>query len=99
MFCVFLNVRYYNPELMYVGHQYVPSNFDPSTLKGLVCVVVYHISPDKGLGIFTFDNQAKLEKYINVLKDFFRDYEDRFSCKESIETGIVNVELDYKANE
>ena len=52
----------------------------------------------KGLGIFTFDNQANLEKHITVLKDFFKDYEDRFSCKSSIETGIVNGELDYKAN-
>ena len=50
------------------------------------------------IGIFTFDNQANLEKHITVLKDFFKDYEDRFSCKASIETGIVNGELDYKAN-
>jgi hypothetical protein len=98
MFCVFLNVRYSNPKLMHVGHQYVASNFDPSTLKGLVAVDAYHISPDKGLGIFTFDNQINLEKHIPVLKDFFKDYEDRFSCKTSIETGIVNEELDYKAN-
>ena len=51
MFCVFLNVRYSNPKLMHIGHQYVASNFDPSTLKGLVSVDAYHISPDKGLGI------------------------------------------------
>lgn len=98
MFCVFLNVRYSNPKLMHVGHQYVTSNFDPTSLKGLVAVNPFHISPDKGLGIFTFDNQSNLEKHINVLKDFFKDYEDRFSCKASIETGIVNQELDYKAN-
>ena len=64
----------------------------------MVSVDAYHISPDKGLGIFTFDNQAILEKNINLIKDFFKDYEDRFSCKASIETGIVNSELDYKAN-
>ena len=98
MFCVFLNVRYSNPKLMHVGHQYVASNFDPTSLKGLIAVNAFHISPDKGLGIFTFDNQANLEKHINVLKGFFKDYEDRFSCKASIETGIVNKELDYKAN-
>ena len=98
MFCVFLNVRYSNAKLMHVGHQYVAANFDPKTLKGLIALDAYHISPDKGLGIFTFDNQANLEKHINVLKDFFKDYEDRFSCKASIETGIVNGELDYKAN-
>ena len=65
---------------MHVGHQYVASKH-PSTLKGLVAVDAYHISPDKGLGIFTFDNQTNLEKHIIVLKDFFKDYEDRFSCK------------------
>lgn len=88
--CVFLNFRYSNAKLMHFGHQYVAANFDPKTLKGLVLVDAYHISPDKGFGIFTFDNQASLEKHIDVLKDFFKDYEDRFSCKVSIETGIVN---------
>ena len=98
MFCVFLNVRYSNPKLMHVGHQYVSANFDPTNLKGLVAVDGYHISPDKGLGIFTFNNQANLEKHLPDLKNFFKDYEDRFSCKASIETGIVNAELDYKAD-
>ena len=98
MFCAFLNVRYSNPKLMHVGHQYVASNFDPSTLKGLVAVDAYHISPDKGLGIFTFNNQSNLEKHINVLKEFFKDYEDRFSCKATIETGIVNEDLVYNAD-
>ena len=98
MFCAFLNVRYSNPKLMHVGHQYVASNFDPSILKGLVAVDAYHISPDKGLGIFTFNNQSSLEKHITVIKEFFKDYEDRFSCKATIETGIVNKELDYKVD-
>ena len=98
MFCVFLNVRYSNSKLMHVGHQYVAANFDPANLKGLIAVDAYHISPDKGLGIFTFNNQVNLEKYLPDLKEFFKDYEDRFSCKASIETGIVNSELDYKAN-
>ena len=98
MFCVFLNVRYSNPKLMHVGHQYVSANFDPTNLKGLIAVDAYHISPDKGLGIFTFNNQANLEKNLPDIKSFFKDYEDRFSCKASIETGIVNSELDYKAN-
>ena len=83
---------------MHVGHQYIASNFDPTTLKGLVSVDAYHISPDKGLGIFTFNNQSNLEKHISSLKEFFKDYEDRFSCKATIETGIVNGELDYKYN-
>ena len=67
-------------------------------MKGLVAFDAYHISPDKGLGIFTCDNKTNLEKHIPVLKDFFKDYQDRFSCKASIETGIVNEELDYKAS-
>ena len=50
------------------------------------------------LVFFTFNNQSNLEKHINVLKEFFKDYEDRFSCKATIETGIVNEELDYKAD-
>ena len=50
------------------------------------------------LVFFSFNNQSNLEKHINVLKEFFKDYEDRFSCKATIETGIVNEELDYKAD-
>ena len=98
MFCVFLNVRYSNAKLMHVGHQYVAANFDPANLKGLIAVDAYHISPDKGLGIFTFNSQVNLEKHLPDIKEFFKDYEDRFSCKANIETGIVNEELDYKSN-
>ena len=83
---------------MHFVYQYVAANFDPKTLQGLITVDAYHISPDKGLGMFNCDNQASLEKHIDVLKDFFKDYEDRFSCKATIETGIVNGELDYKAS-
>ena len=60
MFCIFLDVRYSNYKLMHVGHQYVASNFDPTNLKCLVSVDSYHISPDKGLGIFTFNKKANL---------------------------------------
>ena len=98
MFCMFLNVRYSNPKLMHVGHQFVAANFDASKMSGLLEVNAYHISPDKGVGIFIFNNQANLEKHLPDLKMFFKDYEDRFSCKCSVETGIVNSELFYKAN-
>ena len=72
MFCVFLNFRYSNSKLMDVGHQYVASNLNPITLKGLVAVDAYHINPNKRLGIFTFDNQTKLEKHIPIIKDFLK---------------------------
>ena len=68
MFCVFLNVRYSNPKLMHVGHQYVASNFDHSKLKGLLAIDAYNKASDKGLGIFTFDNQTNLKIYIPVIK-------------------------------
>ena len=83
---------------MHVGHQYVASNFDPSKLKGLLAVDAYNKASYKGLGNFTFDNQTNLKMHIPVIKEFFKDYEDRFSCKATIETGIINEELDYKAN-
>ena len=98
MFCVFLSVRYSNPKLMHVGHQFVSENFDPTKLNGLLEMKAYHLSPDKGVGIFTFNNQANLQKHLPDLKLFFKDYEDRFSCKCSIETGIINSDLYYKAN-
>lgn len=79
---MFLNLRYSNPKLMHVGHQYVASNFDLSNLKGLIAVDAYHITPDKGLGIFTFDNQANLQKYIPVLKEFSKIMKIDFLAKQ-----------------
>ena len=98
MFCAFLNVRYSNPKLMHIGHQYVSENFNPKKLNGLIELQAYHISPDKGMGVFTFNNQANLEKHMPDLKAFFKDYEDRFSCKATVETGIINSDLYYKNN-
>ena len=81
MFCVFLNVRYSNPKLMHVGHQYVESNFEPSTFKGLVSIDANFISPDKGLGIFTFDNQVNIEKHISVIKVLLKTMRIDFHVK------------------
>ncbi len=97
MFCIFSNVRYSNPKLMHVAHQYMAQTFDPKQFDGLLELQTFHISPDKGLGIFTFDNQENMAKNLSSLKAFNKDYEDRFSCKITVDTGIVNSELSYKA--
>ena len=97
MFCIFSSVRYSNPKLMHVGHQHMAQTFDPKQFKGLLELQTFHISPDKGLGIFTFDNQENMQNNLPNLKAFNKDYEDRFSCKISVDTGIVNPELSYKA--
>ena len=55
MFCIFSSVRYSNPKLMHVGHQHMAQTFDPKQLMGLLERQTFHISPDKGLGIFTFE--------------------------------------------
>ena len=97
MFCIVCSVRYSNPKLMHVGHQYMADNFDPKTFNGLLEFKSFHITPDKGLGIFTFDNQENMAKNLPNLKAFNKDYEDRFSCKITVDTGILNSELSYKA--
>ena len=97
MFCIICSVRYSNPKLMHVGHQHMAQTFDPKQLKGLLELQTFHISPDKGLGIFTFDNQENMQNNLPNLKAFNKDYEDRFSCKIIVDTGIVNPELSYKA--
>ena len=97
MFCIFSSVRYSNPKLMHVGHQHMAQTFDLKQFKGLLELQTFHISPDKGLGIFTFDNQENMQENLPHLKAFNKDYEDRFSCKITVDTGIVNSELSYKA--
>ena len=97
MFCIVCSVRYSNSKLMHVGHQYMADNFDPKTLNGLLEFKTFHLTPDKGLGIFTFDNQTNLKKHLSDIKNFNKDYEDRFSCKITIDTGIINPDLYYKA--
>ena len=97
MFCVVCSVRYSNPKLMHVGHQYMADNFDPKTFDGLLEFKAFHLAPDKGLGIFTFNNQENLKKHLSDIKKFNEDYGDRFSCKITVDTGIVNPDLYFKA--
>ena len=63
------NAKNYLRKLNY--YQLRPSNFDPSTLKGLVSIDAYQMSPFTGFGMFTFDKQDDPKKLINVLKEFF----------------------------
>ena len=74
MFCVVCSVRYSNPKLMHVGHQYMADNFDPKTFDGLLEFRAFHLAPDKGLGIFTFNNQENLKKHLSDIKKFNEDY-------------------------
>ena len=72
-------------------------NFDPKTFDGLLEFKAFHLAPDKGLGIFTFNNQENLKKHLSDIKKFNEDYGDRFSCKIAVDTGIVNPDLYFKA--
>lgn len=72
-------------------------NFDPKTFDGLLEFRAFHLAPDKGLGIFTFNNQENLKKHLSDIKKFNEDYGDRFSCKIAVDTGIVNPDLYFKA--
>ena len=72
-------------------------NFDPKTFDGLLEFRAFHLAPDKGLGIFTFNNQENLKKHLADIKKFNEDYGDRFSCKIAVDTGIVNPDLYFKA--
>ena len=72
-------------------------NFDPKTFDGLLEFRAFHLAPDKGLGIFTFNNQENLKKHLSDIKKFNEDYGDRFSCKIAVDTGIVNHDLYFKA--
>ena len=72
-------------------------NFDPKTFDGLLEFRAFHLAPDKGLGIFTFNNQENLKKHLSDIKKFNEDYRDRFSCKIAVDTGIVNPDLYFKA--
>ena len=72
-------------------------NFDPKTFDGLLEFKAFHLAPDKGLGIFTFNNQENLKKHLSDIKKFNEDYGDRFSCKIVVDTGIVNPDLYFKS--
>ena len=72
-------------------------NFDPKTFDGLLEFRAFHLAPDKGLGIFTFNNQENLKKHLADIKKFNEDHGDRFSCKIAVDTGIVNPDLYFKA--
>ena len=93
MFCVFINARYANEKLMHIGNNFLSENLDVNILSGFISLRAYHITPNKGLGVMCFDSQKNLEKNMIPLKEIFSDYEDRFNCKITIDTGIENRDL------
>ena len=82
---------------MHVGHQYMADNFDPKIFDGLLEFKAFHLAPDKGLGIFTFNNQENLKKHLSDIKKFNEDYGDRISCKITVNTRIISPDLYFKA--
>ena len=81
-FCVFLHIRYMNPKVMGIAHDYLAANQPAKNPKGRLWMNSFHVSPDKGLGVHCFDTKENMENFAT-----------KFECKFTIETGILSPEL------
>ena len=52
----------------------------------------FHISPDKGLGVYCFDTKENMENFLPLMKERIENFATKFECKFIIETGILSPE-------
>ena len=92
-FCVFLHIRYMNPKVMGIAHDYLADNQPVKNPKGRLWMNSFHVSPDKGLGIHCFDTKENMENFIPLIKERITNFATKFECKFTVETGILSPEL------
>ena len=92
-FCVFLHIRYMNPKVMGIAHDYLADNQPVKNPKGRLWMNSFHVSPDKGLGIHCFDTKENMENFLPLMKERIENFSTKFECKFTIETGILSPEL------
>ena len=59
-FCVFLQIRYMNPKVMGIAHDYLADNQPVKNPKGRLWMNSFHVSSDKGLGFHCFDTKENI---------------------------------------
>ena len=92
-FCVFLHIRYMNPKVMGIAHDYLAANQPDKNPKGRLWMNSFHVSPDKGLGVHCFDTTENMENFLPLMKERIENFATKFECKFTIETGILSPEL------
>ena len=88
--------RYSNARIMGVGHDWVEENGDFSHLDGMKRVDTFHISPDRGRAVYYFEDTAKAQAALPVLKKMMLDYAVMFECQITWEMGAFNETLSAK---
>ena len=89
----FLHIRYINPKVMGIEHDYLEDNQTVKNPKGRLWMNSFRVFPDKGLGIHCFNTKANMEDLIPLIKDKITNFATKFECKFIIETGILSSEL------
>ena len=92
-FCVFLHIRYMNPNVMGIAHEYLEQNQPAKNPKGPLWMNSFHVSPDKGLGFHCFDTKENIKNFIPLMKERITKFATKFECKFTMETGILSPKL------
>ena len=98
-FCIFAHFRYLNKDLMSPGHDWAAKNTENiGKVPGLLWRRAFHISPDRGSGIYGFDTKENMQKFLPIISNELKNYSRMFEAKLTIETGITSPELcqDFK---
>ena len=91
--CVFLYIRYTNPKVMGITHEYLADNQPVKNPKGRLWMNSFHVSPDKDLGVHCFDTKENMENFIPLMKERIGNFATKLECKFTVETGILSLEL------
>tara|TARA_A100001015_G_C14906823_1_gene678700 strand:- start:769 stop:1020 length:252 start_codon:yes stop_codon:yes gene_type:complete len=78
---------------MGIAHDYLAYNQPIKNPKRRLWMNSFHVSPDKGFGIHCFDTKENMEYFIPFLKERIINFETKFKCKFTIDTGILSPEL------
>ena len=68
-FVAILTLRYMEPHLMGLAHNWVEQNA-PAEIPGATRMRSFHIAPDRGMSIICFESQEALDAQLPMIEEF-----------------------------
>ena len=93
-FVIIMTVRYMNPALMGLAHDWVEQNA-PKEIPGAHRMRSFHIAPDRGMTLIWFNSQADLDAAFPMIKQVQGDMATKFEARAEIQKGITSPDLEF----
>ena len=93
-FVAILTLRYMEPHLMGLAHDWVEQNA-PAEIPGATRMRFFHTAPDRGMSIIWFKSPKVLDAQLPMIKEFQNMLAEKFQGPAETQKGVASPNLQF----